>query len=634
MRLRSVWISKFKNIEDLLVEFNGESFLEIFIGRNGSGKSNFLEAIVKIFYGIYSAIDGRNEFEFECLISYELDGVDIKFEYRNSSYYVNGRELSDLSSVPVPDRILVYYSGHNPQIARALDRYNEEFFVKCRKPDATELRRFFGISENYKSLLFSVLLIQKNETKARIYISEKLSINNTPSEFIVSLQRPQYALNKYGKRLANYDVESNDGDGAFWKLKGESKAFLDRLMNCVTKNSDLLRTEGYQWEDDKYKFYFDIEKIREEFSDFSAEDMFISFDKLNSIGMLESIVMPISTEGNENSSLASLSDGQLQSVYIYAISELFKNSNCLTLMDEPDSFLHPEWQHECLRQIKDVSDEAAQSNHILMSSHSAITLIEYPGNKVRYFDIKNGRTKCNILPKRIAISKLSANILNYSEQDRILSIIHTIQIENKPVLFTEGSTDPLIIKEAWYKLYDQEMPFIPFYAFSCTYINQLLTDDRIHSEMKGLPVFALFDFDKAFNSWNGLNGDTIEHDPFKGMVKKWANGDSFAIMIPVPDNVDIKAQTFRNESTLETYGDRSHCEIEHLFYGFEETKGYYTEESIPGGRILSFKNDGLKSKFAREVVPNLPKYCFSAFKPMLEFIKNKCEEYKSKFDKE
>jgi len=36
--------------------------------------------------------------------------------------------------------------------------------------------------------------------------------------------------------------------------------------------------------------------------------------------------------------LHSFSDGQFQSAYIYAIVELFKDANCLMLLDEPDAF--------------------------------------------------------------------------------------------------------------------------------------------------------------------------------------------------------------------------------------------------------------------------------------------------------
>ena len=50
------------------------------------------------------------------------------------------------------------------------------------------------------------------------------------------------------------------------------------------------------------------------------------------------------------------------------------------------------------------------------------------------------------------------------------------------------------------------MPFIAYYAFSCTFINNLIRDDRIHAEMRGKPIFALFDFDLAYSQWDGLKG--------------------------------------------------------------------------------------------------------------------------------
>jgi hypothetical protein len=108
-------------------------------------------------------------------------------------------------------------------------------------------------------------------------------------------------------------------------------------------------------------------------------------------------------------------------------------------------------------------------------------------------------------------------LITYSEHEELLGIMRTIQIQNKPILFTEGNSDPLIINEAWRKLYHEEMPFIPYYAFTCTYIKQLITDKRIHNEMGGKPIFALFDFDEAYNHWSGLNGDDEQIDPDKGV---------------------------------------------------------------------------------------------------------------------
>ena len=46
-------------------------------------------------------------------------------------------------------------------------------------------------------------------------------------------------------------------------------------------------------------------------------------------------------------------------VYMLAAAELFKDRNVISLFDEPDAFLHPEWQFEFLNQIDAISAQAA-----------------------------------------------------------------------------------------------------------------------------------------------------------------------------------------------------------------------------------------------------------------------------------
>ena len=38
MRLRSVWISQYKNLRDFMLNFDGSGFIDIFVGKNGSGQ--------------------------------------------------------------------------------------------------------------------------------------------------------------------------------------------------------------------------------------------------------------------------------------------------------------------------------------------------------------------------------------------------------------------------------------------------------------------------------------------------------------------------------------------------------------------------------------------------------------------
>lgn len=49
MRLKSVSISKYKNLKDFTLNFDSDSFMDVFVGKNGSGKSNLFEALIEIF---------------------------------------------------------------------------------------------------------------------------------------------------------------------------------------------------------------------------------------------------------------------------------------------------------------------------------------------------------------------------------------------------------------------------------------------------------------------------------------------------------------------------------------------------------------------------------------------------------
>ncbi|ECO5254454.1 AAA family ATPase, partial [Salmonella enterica] len=41
--------SRFKNLENVVIEFDEDNLMTVIVGRNGSGKSNVLEALVSIF---------------------------------------------------------------------------------------------------------------------------------------------------------------------------------------------------------------------------------------------------------------------------------------------------------------------------------------------------------------------------------------------------------------------------------------------------------------------------------------------------------------------------------------------------------------------------------------------------------
>lgn len=46
MRLKNIYISDYKNLNDFSLIFEGDSFMDIYVGKNDSGRSNLLEAIL------------------------------------------------------------------------------------------------------------------------------------------------------------------------------------------------------------------------------------------------------------------------------------------------------------------------------------------------------------------------------------------------------------------------------------------------------------------------------------------------------------------------------------------------------------------------------------------------------------
>lgn len=619
MKLKSVFIEEYKNLKNFDLKLENENFLEMFIGANGSGKSNLFEALIEIFRSIYDfeVRQARNPFKvnFAFKIQYVIGKYDVLIEWDKKELSHNFIAKAEAVSFPFPDNILIYYSGQNNNIATILERYDSLFRRRIGNDDLNENRVFIGAGSGYKNLLLAVMALLPSDNVARKFVFEKLGLKTHQKSVSFIFSRPQKT---YAKDAV---INEFDPSSHYWGLKGSSLKFIKKLESCI--KGEFQHRDIYNQTSQSYILHIDIELFRKEFLGEKPIALFQYFDNLKALEMIASIAADLVLADDTVASFDFFSDGQFQSVYIYAISEIFKEGNCLTLLDEPDSFLHPEWQFKLLTQINEISEQAMKSNHVLMTSHSAITLLSHSDARIRYFDLKKGNTICNELPKHVAVQKLSSKLICYSEHEELLSIVRTIQVQNKPILFTEGNSDPLIINEAWRKLYQEDMPFIPYYAFTCTYINQLITDKRIHKEMAGKPVFALFDFDKAYNQWKGLNGDELESDPDKGLIKKWRDGKSFVIMLPVPQNPDIRSLVIKNEQTKTTWEDKSTCAIEHLFYGIDITQKYFIQEEGKGKSIdITFSSD--KEKFAKEVVPKLSAKHFEVFRPMFEFIKQKC----------
>ena len=258
-----------------------------------------------------------------------------------------------------------------------------------------------------------------------------------------------------------------------------------------------------------------------------------------------------------------------------------------------------------------------------MSTHSAVTLVGNKSQKVNLFRDIGDKVNSHNVGKEFAVNQLSSALFKVNYDKQLMSIIHTVS-QGKPLLLTEGCSDPIILKEAWSRLFEEEMPFDIYFGFGCEYLRKILCDDKFQAEMDGLPIFGLFDFDEAYNHWESLKSDDcpIEENPFKGLCKKVKDKNSYAFLIPIPQNEVIKKLVIKNEETFETYKNSSRVELEHLFYS-EETKAHFNVKAGVGGAEFISIGDSQKIDFARNVVSSLSIEHFEIFKPMFDLIKSK-----------
>ena len=148
--------SRFKNLENVTIEFDEANLMTVIVGRNGSGKSNVLEALVAIFRNL----DLGEPPPFSYKIKYKLgDNKQMRWvvvdadpsrgtltqQYRIKAVINPSGESTDqgkpipLSKVKrdnlgethyLPNFLFAYYSGPSDRLERYFRRHRDNFYRK------------------------------------------------------------------------------------------------------------------------------------------------------------------------------------------------------------------------------------------------------------------------------------------------------------------------------------------------------------------------------------------------------------------------------------------------------------------------------------------------------------------------
>ena len=358
MKIRHVSIKKYKNLKDFDCTFS-DSNISAFIGNNGSGKSNLLEAITTIFSFAKSTIEKNNP---KLIVTPDVEDYVIEYENEGSAYTLEGSGSvfsiyqeglllrSQLAKeVALPEAIMLYYAGETTrQYDTAKRTFDDAYESKLKRTDNASFSGFKYL-DYYSASDLNLLLLTAAVFQGEYY-EKLLSLINCRS---ISLETVFALKNPAGKRI------SKSAD-TYWGARGFVKSFLDETRRFVSKTIDM---------SDLYFMTFqDISPIRALSA--NEADMFAKLKALKNAGYLDALPVRLRGIDGEEFSYDELSEGEKQLSLLLLLTTFTAHSNCLYLFDEFDAYLHLNWQ----RMFAHTLNEIDVAGHIIFTTHSPTTI--------------------------------------------------------------------------------------------------------------------------------------------------------------------------------------------------------------------------------------------------------------------
>ena len=520
MRIKEIKITNkaFKNL-DVLLE-NNTSGIMAFIGNNGSGKSNLLEAISAIFKHLYDKKEKDIPFNFSLtyIIGSSKDIVKITKKGSSVTTEINSQSKSDPYNY-LPKQIVAIYSGEEDRLWKKyyLPTY-QEYIAKIGVETYNNMPKMLYINKFYWHISLLCLLLNQFNNLEDTFCSEILGIENTNSI--------KFSFNK-----ANYKSYKDSIVKQFIsKIDKKQEYTLEELRMIIEQ-------EGYTLID-VYKFFY------------------IAFTPADQ-KMLQDIVIKYN---NENLEIEDFSEGEKKMILIKAALEFAAQEDSLFILDEPDAHIHLSNK----MQIKKVLEEYEQNRQVIITTHSP-TLTDCLDNESIYM---LDRGKLISAEKQKVLESISGEFWNRFQQNTFISSKSPI------ILLVEGKLDKIHINNA-YRALKEEYPNLNFDIFC------LNSETKIQPFLSGLYesdfetdklYIGVYDNDEAgHKSYKSF--DEISQKSYKKLKENnKAHNTYFSIELPKPEGTTC-------DCTIETMYDYTKWE-EAYQQAVQHTSGKTKDKSI------------------------------------------------------
>lgn len=438
MKLKKLKIKKYKNLIDFEANFEFGQGLSIFIGNNGSGKSNVLEAISGIFANAYSA---KAIHKFVYSLTYEIKGKEVKLEqtvYRRQ-YFVDGKvvAIKELAALGLlPTNVIALYSGEDK---RWWHNYYEPFYFKFTRDinagTGNNLSpKMYYINKYYwdialLSLIYSTAEDDKQflrETIGRDTVDHILLFythnveRNCKSELLKSFLQSVNLFSEHSK--------GPDGEPMYLYAMTKENIF-DTYGVRVFEDFAALKN-FYMFVDAKF-----LNSKPEEFNYYEKQlfDYFVQAYMPKDKKIIKNIELIYN-----GFSAKDLSEGEKKLILIRSVLSFVADENSLILFDEPDANIH-EGRKQQLYNL--FSEYCKFDRQMIVTTHSPILAQLAKEKELLMLELDEGKSTILTDEKIEKIKKLSGTSWDVIGQGMMLR-------SSRPLVVFEGKTDVMYVKRA------------------------------------------------------------------------------------------------------------------------------------------------------------------------------------------
>jgi predicted ATP-dependent endonuclease of OLD family len=505
MKLIRLSVKSFKNLKDFNLDFQKHKGLSIFVGNNGSGKSNFLEAISGIFKDIFSSAKTfKSEFEIEYEIDVNGTNTCVVFTKKQNKIectkdgILNKGSYKDL----LPDNVVALYSGEDDRLWNNFYKYMYFYYLSLVSRQSDVREKLIYVNKYYWNIALLLLGLKEDKDFFVRYLGSRM-ISKVTFEF--KQRKSPFSFPLYNSFLGLLNPN---------KL-GSVSYSLDQLREVFNSHIESPKTIATF-----FMHAFMPKRSKRIYS------IVITFD--------------------DGTTTADLSEGVKKIILLRYVLECVATERSLVLLDEPDAHVNETNKRTMFTFLKEYT---SFGRHIVMTTHSP-TLVDVPEAD----HIVMLRTNASGTVEQFAVEKLEA--IQHLTGSRINAF------SNRPIILVEGKSDIFFIDAAASVLNIEVSADI--YPFGGTgNANDFLTKLR-ESVGSTRKIVVLFDRDNA--GLEGMNQilpqiKSGKNAKLKNRVQNvedfnsYSLGETYCLMLPLPSRAinPFRIQKPTKQFLLEDY---------------------------------------------------------------------------------